>query len=550
MAIDVESLNARGKAALAALMPDPVALVSIDGCGPGGNFGREGYASGALRESIDAAWVCSYAALTGSEIGKLPQIRVADVPAVFERAREVQRYWAGTRFSQRRDLMQKFIDGVVHARDELLDLIQWENGKNRACAFEEVYDVVANAAYYGRHASKLLAPKRTGGAVPLLTYTRTYHHPKGVVAVISPWNYPLTLAISDALAAIMAGNSIVIKPDSLTPYTALACKALLDRAGFPPDLLQVIIGSGPALGEPMIREADYVMFTGSSATGATIAREAGEALIGFSAELGGKNPLIVRADAPMPRAVRGAVKACFASSGQLCISIERMYVHTSIWDEFVPAFVQEVEAMKVAAGFDWEADMGPLIGESQFNKVREHVEDAVAKGATVLAGGKALPEVSQYAWAPTVLTGVTPEMDLFANETFGPVVSLYRVASDEAALRLANTTDYGLNAAIWSSDMRAAQKLAVQIHAGAVNINDGYAAAWGSMKAPSGGMGISGIGRRHGLDGIVKYTDAQAVATQRLMHIGAPGRIGPLELGEKKWAELLSVYMKLKKWIG
>ncbi|MDD7465589.1 MAG: succinic semialdehyde dehydrogenase [Actinomycetaceae bacterium] len=532
MAIDITALDRRGRRALNRLMPMPEQLVSV-----GGN-------DSALTQ------LPKYAALTGTQIGELPGIDVDDVPAVFERAREVGTAWAHTSFAHRKDLMRAFAGLVIQEREALLDLVQWENGKNRASAFEEVYDVVANALFYGQNAKKVLKPRRAGGAVPGLTHTRTYHHPKGVVAVISPWNYPLTLAISDALAAIMAGNAIVMKPDSQTPYTALACKSLLVAAGFPRDLVQVIIGSGAKLGGPMIDEADFVMFTGSSSTGAGIAQQAGANLTALSAELGGKNPLIVRSDAPMPRAVRGAMKACFASSGQLCISIERMYIHTDIWDRFVPEFVRAVNDMRVESSYSWAADMGPLIGESQFEKVSEHVAEAVAKGAVVLAGGKPLPEAGRFGYAPTVLTGVTPEMDIFAHETFGPVVSLYRVGSDAEAIQLANATEYGLNSAIWSSDLKAARRMAVQLKTGAVNINDGYAAAWGSMKAPSGGMGISGIGRRHGLEGILKYTDPQAVATQRIMHIAAPGKVGPFVIDEEKWAAALSVYMKLLRHIS
>ncbi|MCI5825250.1 MAG: succinic semialdehyde dehydrogenase [Arcanobacterium sp.] len=536
MAINVAALDERGRRALQHLVPSPAALVSV---------GRKDDEAAGGGKPLP-----KYAALTGTQIGVLPGIAVDDVPIVFDRARAAGAEWAHTSFAYRKKLMHRFAGLVIHERDALLDLVQWENGKNRASAFEELYDVASNAIYYANNAHAMLKPRRTVGAVPLLTSTRIYHHPKGVVAVISPWNYPLTLAISDALAAIMAGNAIVMKPDSQTPYTALACKALLEAAGFPRELVQVIVGSGAVLGEPMINEADFVMFTGSSATGAGIAQKAGSRLVGVSAELGGKNPLIVRADAPMPRAVRGVLKACFASSGQLCISIERIFVHTDIWDRFVPAFARAVQEMRVEAGYSWAADMGPLIGKSQFDKVTAHVADAVAKGATVLAGGKPIPEAGEFGYAPTVLTDVTPEMDLFAQETFGPVVSIYRVNSDAEALRRANATEYGLNGAIWSADLKTAQQMATQLKTGSVNINDGYAAAWGSLKAPSGGMGISGIGRRHGVEGIVKYTEPQAVATQRLMHIGAPGKLGPLNITEEKWERLLSRYLKVFKYFA
>lgn len=517
------SLNRRGRAALTRLVPDPAGL-----CARGAVTG------------LEPKWLPKYAALTGTKIGELPSVTSEDIPSVFAVARAAQRSWSQTRIPERRQRIMHFFELVTHLHDQLLDLIQWENGKNRGSAYEEVYDVAANAKYYARIAGRTLRDERVPGAVPLLTKTVVHHKPRGVVGIISPWNYPLTLAISDALPALIAGNAVVLKPDSQTPYTALAMKSLLERAGFPPDLLQVVIGSGRELGTPIIDNADYVMFTGSSATGASIAEQCGARLIEFSAELGGKNPLIVRADAPVTRAARGARKACFASSGQLCVSIERIYVHTDIWDRFVPAFVERVKAMRVGASMKWSDKMGPLISQEQFDKVRNHVEDAVAKGARVLCGGKPLPEVSELAWAPTVLTDVTPEMDLYAQETFGPVVSLYRVDSDEEALRLANHTSYGLNAAVWTGNLREGARLAERIHAGGVNVNDGYAATWGSIGAPSGGVKRSGISHRHGVGGLLKYTEPQTVALQHLMHLEAPKL-----LGEYRWADALHTWLKI-----
>ncbi len=482
-----------------------------------------------------------YSALTGSLMGELPATTATDVPEVFARARAAGKEWEAMGFKQRKCYVRKFVDEFLAERTAILDIVQWENGKSRGAAYEEYYDVLANCGYYSKRAERILRPKAVPGAVPVLTKVEVQHHAKGVVGIITPWNYPLNLAISDAVAAMMAGNSIVLKPDSLTPFSALVIKSLLNRAGVPEDVFQVIVGAGRELGDPMSAHADYMMFTGSSDTGRTIAQQAGKNLIDFSCELGGKNALIVRADAPVKRAARGVAKACFSASGQLCISIERIYIHEDVWDEFVPELVKVTNDIKVDASMSWSVDMGPLISDAQIEKVQQHVSDAVAKGAQVLSGGKLLPEVAKRAFRPTILVGVTPEMDVYAEETFGPVVSLYKVSSDEEALKRANDTNYGLNGAIWSANLREAKQIASKMQSGSVNINDGYSAAWGSMGAPNGGIKDSGLAHRHGAEGILKYTDARTVATQRLMHIAAPKW-----MGEKAWATGLNTWMTIQ----
>ncbi|MDY5584593.1 MAG: succinic semialdehyde dehydrogenase [Arcanobacterium sp.] len=518
----IEALDARGRASLAILAPNPAVL-----CASG--------ATGSQKT------VTKRAALTDSIIGELPEVDIAEIPVIFERAREAGARWAGVGYAERKRVILRFVDEAFAHRDELLDLVQWENGKARSSAFEEFYDVIMNSRYYANNAQKILRTRRVPGAVIGLTQTQVHHVPKGVVGIISPWNYPLAMGFSDAVAALMAGNAVVLKPDSLTPYTALAVRSLLLKAGLPEDVFQVVIGSGAKLGDPMIANANYMMFTGSTATGRIIAEKAGRNLIGFSAELGGKNGMIVRADAPVKRAARGVAKASFASSGQLCISMERIYIHEDIWDEFVPEFVKVTEDLQLAVTYDWDNDMGPLISDAQVAKITEHLEDAKAKGAKVLAGGYFDTAIAKRAFRPTVLTDVTPEMLIYSEETFGPMVSLYKVSSDDEAVSLINSLNYGLNGGIWSGDLKVARELAKRFHTGTVNINDGYAAAWGSIHAPSGGFKDSGMSHRHGPEGIIKYTDVQTVATQRLMHIAAPEQVG-----EKLWATALTAYLKVQ----
>ena len=485
------------------------------------------------------------APFTGARLAAVPESDPADVTTAFERARAAQREWAATPPRRRAEVLLRFHDLVLDQQDRLLDLIQWESGKARKHAFEEIADVAITARYYARRGPGFLRPRRRAGALPGLTKTHELHHPKGVVGVISPWNYPFSLAVGDALAAVMAGNAVVHKPDSQTPLIALAGVQLFVDAGLPEGLWQVVYGPGPLIGGAVIDEADYVCFTGSTATGRTVAAQAGRRLVGCSLELGGKNPMLVFDDADLDKAAECAVRACFSSAGQLCISIERMYVADRVREEFLARFLDRVRAMRLSAGFDFDTDMGSLVSATQLATVTEHVDDAVGKGATVLAGGKGRPDVGPYFFEPTVLTDVTDAMTLFADETFGPVVSVYGFGSEAEAVELANATSYGLNASVWTGDADRGARVASRIRAGTVNVNEGYGAAWGSVDSPMGGMGDSGVGRRHGREGILRFTESQTVAVQRLQGLGTPKGFT-----DERWAKALGSSLRLLKKVG
>jgi acyl-CoA reductase-like NAD-dependent aldehyde dehydrogenase len=471
----------------------------------------------------------------GAVLAVLPRSTPEDAERAVARGRTAQGEWARRPVRERAAVIECFGALLIDHRDEMLDWIQLESGKNRASALEEFADTVLWAHHVARHAPGVLRERRRAGAFPVLTHTIERHVPKGVVAVIAPWNYPLSLPIGDALPALAAGNAVVVKPDSQTPDTALFALRLLREAGLPAGAAQIVIGAGRELGPALTGHADFLMFTGSSATGRILAQECAERLIGFSAELGGKNPLLVLGDADPERAAEGAVHAAFSNSGQLCISVERGLVHADVWDRFVPALVERTRALRLAAGTTWDADMGSLAGEAQLRKVAAHVRDAVDKGATVLAGGHPRPDLGPYFFEPTLLADVTPDMRVFSEETFGPLLSLYRVDSDEAAIAAANDSEYGLNASVWSGDVRHARDVARRIRTGTVNINEGYAAAWASHDAPMGGMGDSGIGRRHGTEGLLKYTEAQTIAAQRLIPIA-----GPSSVSHERWGTALT----------
>ncbi len=381
--------------------------------------------------------------------------------------------------------------------------------------------------------------------MPGLTRVEVNRVPKGVVGIIAPWNYPFNLALIDGLPALLAGNAVVTKPDSQTMLTALLGAQLLEEAGFPKDLWQVVAGPGSRVGTSIIERADYVCFTGSTATGKLVAQQCADRLIGCSLELGGKNPILVLRDADIEKAAEGATRATFSNAGQLCVSTERMFVADQVYDRFVERFVARTEAMTLGAGHDWAIDMGSLISQDQLDAVVAHVDDAVAKGARVLTGGRHRPDLGPYFYEPTILEGVTPEMACFGKETFGPVISVYRFHDETEAIALANEGNYGLNASIYSQDGRRARAIAREIKCGTVNINEAFGATFGSIDSPMGGMRESGMGRRQGSEGIHRYTESQAVATQRGI------RLSPmLGMSDETYAKVMTAQLRLMKKLG
>lgn len=490
-------------------------------------------------------WVMTTTPMTGGPVASVPLSTPADVTVAVDAARAAQRGWSRTPIEVRAAIMLRFHDLVLARQDEILDLVQLESGKARSQAFEEVIDTATCARHYARSSARYLRPRRHAGAFPVFTQSVESLLPKGVVGVVSPWNYPFSLAITDLIPALMAGNAVVLRPDLQTTLTALKGVELLAEAGLPEGVLQVVAGSGSSVGQAVVEAVDYVCYTGSTATGRSVAQTAARRLVGVSLELGGKNAMIVRADADLGRAVAGAVRAAFASGGQLCMHTERLVLDERIADAFLDRFLPAVRAMRLGGDLRYGFDMGSLLSQAQLDRTVEHVEDARSKGARVLAGGHPRPDLGPFFHEPTVLEGVTAGMACRDEETFGPVVTVYRVSGDEEAVALANDTAYGLNASIFTRDVRAGRALARRIRCGTVNINEGYAAAWGSMAAPMGGMKDSGLGRRHGADGIRKYTESQNVTAQHVV-----GFAPVLGLGDEQWARGLTTALRVMKALG
>jgi succinate-semialdehyde dehydrogenase/glutarate-semialdehyde dehydrogenase len=479
------------------------------------------------------------APFTGESFAAAPESTPDDVDRAVSDARDAQPRWAARGFDARTTVLERFHDLVLDRREELLDVMQLETGKSRGDAYEEVMDVAVTARYYATRVADQLASERRRGALPGLSTARVHHDPVGVVGVIAPWNYPLTLAIGDAIPALLAGNTVVLKPAEETPYTALATVELLREAGLPHDAFQVVTGDGATLGDPLVERVDYVSFTGSTAVGRQIAAKAGEELVDCSLELGGKNPVYVRPDVDLDAAVDTAIGACYTNAGQLCISAERLYVHEDVYDEFATRFVDAVGDLDLGTDHAYGVPMGSLISGSQLERVERHVADARDRGATVEVGGRVRDDVGPYFYAPTVLTDLPADATAACEETFGPVVSMEPVESDGDAIRKANDTDYGLHAAVLSADVDRARAVAREIDAGSVSINDGYVTSWAATDAPMGGVKDSGLGRRHGPEGVKRFTEQQAVSTARAVPFDPV--TGPTALE----AKVLAVGLKL-----
>jgi succinate-semialdehyde dehydrogenase/glutarate-semialdehyde dehydrogenase len=452
------------------------------------------------------------APFTGAPLHELPISTVADVQDAAAKARAAATAWQRAGFAHRRRVLLRAHDLLLERRELLLDAVQTETGKTRGQAFEEVFMGASVTRYYAVSAHATLRTRRRRGGIPTVVATRVGYRPKGVVGVITPWNYPLSLALMDVIPAIAAGNGVVQKADNQGALSILSTRRAFIDAGVPAELWAVVAGDGNEIGSAVIDNSGYVCFTGSTATGKKVAERAASQLIGASLELGGKNPMIVLDDVDPVKAARNAVYACFASLGQLCVSIERIYVHRTVAEAFTREFVSRTAALRQGAAFDFSTDVGSLTLPAQLERIQAHVDDAVAKGATLLTGGVARPELGPLFFAPTVLTNVTDEMDCVRGETFGPVVAITVVDSEEEAIAAANDSDYGLNASVFSGSTSRGRRVAALVDAGSVNVNEGYRASFSSVDAPMGGMKQSGLGRRNGPEGLLRFVDARTIA--------------------------------------
>jgi succinate-semialdehyde dehydrogenase/glutarate-semialdehyde dehydrogenase len=446
---------------------------------------------------------------TDEPVGRVQVIDPSEVKGAAHRAREAQRAWRRLDFNHRARIIRRFHDLILSRRNEILDTIQTETGKARRDALAEIVTVAGTARYYLANGQDHLRPKRRHPAVPGFTSAEVLYKPHGVVGLITPWNYPFLLSIADALPALLAGNAVLIKPSEITPLSAMLGCRLLVESGLDDNLCLALNGRGET-GSELIRHVDYVGFTGGIATGRKVAVAAGERLIPYSLELGGKNPMVVLKGAALDEAAAGLLAGAFANSGQTCIAVERVYVEESIYDEFLKHVVDKVSRLRLGWSTSWDIDMGSMISREHAEKVLGHVQQAVKHGARVLTGGHARSDLGPAFIEPTVLTDVDESMSVAREETFGPVVSLYAVKDREEAIARANDSQFGLNASVWAGPHTRAREIARRLETGSVAINSTLL-IYNSFDVPMGGVKLSGIGRRHGEYGILRYTQVQSI---------------------------------------
>ena len=452
---------------------------------------------------------------TLEKLAELPSASSGDVAAAVLRGRKAQPAWAALPFSARARTLYRFRDLLIDRQERLADILTSETGKPRAEVYEnELFYVCDVIQYFARNAEKLLATEKIRPHLIIFKGKKVFsaYHPLGVVGIISPWNFPLVLTAGDAVPALMAGNAVVIKPSELTPLTALFVAELAAEAGFPEHLLQVVVGAAET-GEALIDHADMIAFTGSVEVGKHVMRRAAARLIPVSLELGGKDPLIVLKDASLDRAANACVWGSLMNGGQVCTSIERVYVEAPVYDQFVAAVVAKVQSLRQGPSVQ-EVEIGSMTSEEQFQKVRAQVNDAISAGAKALTGGRTNEKLTGFYYPPTVLTAVDHSMSVVADETFGPVIPIMKVDSAEEAVRLANDSRYGLDACIFSADTERALKLARELRTGTVCIND-VLVNYIIPDAPMGGLKDSGFSRRHGAEGIRKFCRQQTIVIDR-----------------------------------
>lgn len=463
---------------------------------------------------IAARKIASVNPATGEILGELECAGEAEVEAAVARARAAQAAWAELGPGRRIAVIREFQGKLYAKKSEIAAAITREAGKPLVEALvTEVLVVLDAARFLIDNAWGLLRdePVPHGNLATKLKRGWLVREPHGVIGIISPWNYPFSIPATETLAALVAGNAVVLKPSELTPLVALELASLLHAAGVPEDVFQVVVGDGPA-GAALLRSPiDKLVFTGSVATGKRIAAAAAERLLPVVLELGGKDPMLVLDDADVDLASSAAVWGAFVNAGQTCLSVERCYVHRSLYESFVQTCAEKTKQLRVGDGMDAHTDLGPMIRERQVRIVESHVEDAKARGARVLAGGTRLPELGVNFYAPTVLADVTQDMRIMREETFGPVLPVMACADDDEAVRQANDSEYGLAASVWTRDSKRGERLARRIHAGTVMVND-VISCFGISEAPHGGVKASGVGRTHGRFGLdemvrVKYLD-------------------------------------------
>ncbi|MBX7159631.1 MAG: aldehyde dehydrogenase family protein [Acidimicrobiia bacterium] len=457
---------------------------------------------------------------TGEVIGSVPVMDEAEVRERVQRARKAQEGWVALDHRERARQLLRVQDWLAANARTIAERLSAETGKPRFDSL--LHEVTASCELIktlSREAPKVLAPTRVSSGLLLTKKAWKVYEPHGVIGVISPWNFPLTLAMSPTVTALYAGNAVVLKPSEVTPLVGDIVAEAFTAAEVHPDVVQVLSGDGSTGAALVHAGVDKIAFTGSTRTGKKIMAAAAETLTPVVMELGGKDPMVVCADADIENAAAGAVWAGFANSGQICMSIERVYVPEAVHDRFVDAVVERTEALRQGVDSDEHpVDVGAMIAPTQAAIVEAHIADARDKGAEVLTGGVRRSDLGGDFFAPTVLTGCTHDMDIVNEETFGPVLPIVKVRDEDEAVRLANDSRYGLTASVWTANRAKGERIARELKAGSVLIND-HITVYAITELPFGGIKESGFGRVHGVEGLLEFARPKSVVLERLPQV-------------------------------
>ena len=486
--------------------------------------------------------------------GELVCANSEDVAAAIARARAVQPAWAATGMQQRAAIVQRALRLVLEMQDEIIDTVVAETGKARTDAMSmEIFSVADSLCYYAKNAEKFLRPRkrRVHGLLGLVKQLRIVYKPLGVVGLITPWNAPFVLMMNQAVQALLAGNAVVAKGSEVTPFSSRLAATLFSKAGLPEGVFQVLLGDGETGAAIVNGGVDKVSFTGSVATGRKVAEACASQLIPCTLELGGNDAMIVCADADLDRAADGAWLGSCMNTGHYCCGTERIYVVEQVYDDFLQRVLDKGKHLRQGQQYGWEEDIGAVFWDRQLAIIEAHVEDARAKGANILMGGRRNPDLPGLYYEPTVITGVDNSMDIMRLETFGPILCIQKVASEDEAIALANDSEFGLNGNVWTRDKDKGYRLAAAIDTGACSVND-MALSYGIPAAPFGGRKSSGLGQVNGKKGLRGYCHEMPIVIDRFggkMQNAYPYSARSAE-GMKKLMDFLWVKTPLGRWLS
>ncbi len=455
---------------------------------------------------------------SGEVIERFERTSAALLPQIVARARAAQSAWSQLSIEKRCEQLRILRERMMVSRNVLADAVVAESGKPRVEAlFADIFVALDTAEYFSKNAARLLRPERVPhhSTAAKAKSGQLVYDPVGIIGIISSWNYPLAIPLSQIIPAVAAGDAVVCKTSDFTPHCGALIEKLFSDASFPKDLVTVVQGGGE-IGQALIDAApDKVMFTGSVATGRRVAEACAKRLIPSVLELGGKDAMLVLADADLNVASSAAVWSSYTNCGQVCLSVERLFVEQAVADEFIALCVEKTKKLRLGPGSDPSTDVGPLIRPQHVQRMRDLIQDAVARGAKVLCGGNARPDLGPNFFEPTVIIGIDSTMKLFQEETFGPILAMQTVRDAEEAVTRANDSPFALAASVWTSNAARGQAIAKRLRAGAVMVNDAIS-YFGIAEAPHGGCGASGWGRTHGKAGLLEMVQMKYIDSDRL----------------------------------